>query len=110
MGRPGVQNAVTRFVWGGQVEVQGVEGPLKAEAEAAMTIRPNFAYTLKEVQDNIQRIFDIGAFQETSIEATDTRDGVKVVFKVGRFYLFRLTDVFNMGEIPGLLPLHVIRV
>lgn len=65
-----------------QVEVQGVEGPLRAEAEAALTLRPNFAYTEKEVKDNMRRIFDIGAFKETVIDAHDTRDGVKIVFKV----------------------------
>lgn len=66
-----------------QVEVQGVEGPLKEEAEATLTIRPNFAYTVKEVKDNMQSIFDIGAFAETTCDAHDTRDGVKLVFKVG---------------------------
>lgn len=65
------------------MEVQGAEGALKEEAEASLTIRPNFSYTEREVKDNMQRIFDIGAFAETSMDAIDTRDGIKLVFKVG---------------------------
>jgi hypothetical protein len=38
------------------VEVQGVEGGLKRAAEAALTIRPNLAYTLKEVEEDLQKV------------------------------------------------------
>ncbi len=70
------------FIVGLKVEVAGVDGTLKSSAEGAVNIRPNFAYTEKDIQANIQRIFDLGHYKECSIEAQDTRDGVKLIFKV----------------------------
>lgn len=67
-----------------QVEVQGVDGELKRAAQAALTIRPNLAYTLKEVEDDLQKVFATGWFANVQPDAEDTRDGVKLFIKVGR--------------------------
>ena len=65
-----------------QVEVKGVDGELKSIAESKLSIKPNFAYTLSEVRDDIQRVFDAGYFQELTPVAEDTRDGIKLTLQV----------------------------
>ena len=64
-----------------QVEVRGVDGELKSIAESKLSIKPNFAYTLSEVRDDIQRVFDAGYFQELTPVAEDTRDGIKLTLQ-----------------------------
>ena len=65
-----------------QVEVKGVEGELKRIAESKLSLKPNFAYTLSEVRDDIQRVFDAGYFQQLVPVAEDTRDGIKLTLEV----------------------------
>lgn len=65
-----------------QIEVRGVDGELKKIAESKLTIKPNFAYTLSEVRDDIQRVFDAGYFQQILPAAEDTRDGIKLTLQV----------------------------
>jgi outer membrane protein insertion porin family len=65
-----------------QVEVVGVSEDLKRIAYDALTSRPNFAYTLKEVQADLKRVFATGWFSSCVPDAEDTRDGVKLVIKV----------------------------
>lgn len=43
-----------------QVEVVGVSEALKRVAYEALTTRPNFAYTLKEVEADLKRVFATG--------------------------------------------------
>jgi hypothetical protein len=43
-----------------QVEVVGVNESLKKIAYDALTTRPNFAYTLKEVEADLKRVFATG--------------------------------------------------
>ncbi|KAF6264536.1 surface antigen-domain-containing protein [Scenedesmus sp. NREL 46B-D3] len=65
-----------------EVEVVGVSEELKRIAYDALTSRPNFAYTLKEVQADLKRVFATGWFSSCVPDAEDTRDGVKLVIKV----------------------------
>lgn len=65
-----------------QIEVRGVDGELRRIAEAALTTKPNFAYTLSEIQDDIGRVFDTGYFTKTVPISEDTRDGVKLTIEV----------------------------
>ena len=65
-----------------QVAVTGVDGELKRIAESKLSIKPNFAYTLSEVRDDIQRVFDAGYFKELTPVAEDTRDGIKLTLQV----------------------------
>lgn len=57
-----------------------------------MNIRPNFAYTAKEVQEDVQRVFAGGYFSKLTPIAEDTRDGVKLTMQVGilRYASFEL--------------------
>ena len=59
-----------------------MEGELKKIAESKLSIKPNFAYTLSEVRDDIQRVFDAGYFQQLTPVAEDTRDGIKLTLEV----------------------------
>ena len=65
-----------------QVEIVGVTGELKAKAEAVLTTKPAFAYTLSEVKQDVRRVFNTGWFRECVPDAVDTRDGVKLVIRV----------------------------
>lgn len=65
-----------------EVEVQGVEGALKLAAEQALTTKPNFGYTLKEVEEDLRRVFRTGWFSSCVPDAEDTQDGVKLIIKV----------------------------
>ena len=65
-----------------QVEVVGVSEALKKVAHEAMAIRPNFAYTLSEVEADLRRVFATGWFSSCAPDAEDTRDGVKLLIKV----------------------------
>ena len=62
--------------------MRGAEGELRRVAESALTIKPNFGYTLKEVKDDIQRVFDTGCFDKCQPHGEDTRDGIKLIVEV----------------------------
>ena len=59
-----------------------MDGDLRKTAQDAMNIRPNFAYTAKEVQEDVQRVFACGYFAKLTPIAEDTRDGVKLTMEV----------------------------
>lgn len=50
--------------------------------EALKACKPNFALTTSEVQADVHRIIDTGFFASCMPTAEDTRDGVRLVFKV----------------------------
>lgn len=60
----------------------GVDGELRDVVRAALLTRPNFAYTVKEVQEDVQRVFDTGYFSSCRPRAEDTRDGVRLTVEV----------------------------
>lgn len=60
----------------------GADEELRKLAREALTMRPNFAYTLEEVQADLRRIFGTGYFAACEPSAEDTRDGVKLTIKV----------------------------
>lgn len=65
-----------------QIEVKGVDGPLKDAAEKVLTMKPNFSYTLQEVEDEVAHVFELGWFAKCQPNAEDTRDGVKITIEV----------------------------
>ena len=64
-----------------------MDGELKQIAEEAITVKPNFAYSAREIQEDITRIFDRGYFEQCKPTAEDTRDGVKLTIAVRLLYL-----------------------
>jgi outer membrane protein insertion porin family len=87
------------------VEVVGVSEELKRIAYDALTSRPNFAYTLKEVQADLKRVFATGWFSSCVPDAEDTRDGVKLVIKV-RAWRVSCTVLAVDLKIVALLQMH----
>jgi outer membrane protein insertion porin family len=65
-----------------EVDVSGADGELREAVLAALTTRPNFAYTVREVQEDVQRVFDTGYFSSCRPRAEDTRDGVRLTVEV----------------------------
>lgn len=62
--------------------LRGVSGDLQKIAQAALTLKPNFSYTLQEVQQDVNRVFETGYFSNCQPSAEDTRDGVRVLVEV----------------------------
>ncbi|XP_024370540.1 outer envelope protein 80, chloroplastic [Physcomitrium patens] len=50
--------------------------------QALKACKPNFALTTSEVQADVHRIIDTGFFASCMPSAEDTRDGVRLIFKV----------------------------
>lgn len=46
-----------------EIRIVGVDGDLKEIAEKALTIRPNFSYTLTEVNEDLDKVLQTGYFQ-----------------------------------------------
>ena len=65
-----------------EIDVAGCDGKLRSEVLRALTTRPNFAYTIQEVQEDMQRVFDTGYFSSCRPRAEDTRDGVRLTVEV----------------------------
>lgn len=61
---------------------------LSTARKALKTCKPNFALTTSEVQDDVHRIIDTGYFTSCMPFAEDTRDGVRLIFKVGAAFLW----------------------
>jgi hypothetical protein len=56
--------------------------------EALKACKPNFALTTSEVQADVHRIIDTGFFASCLPSAEDTRDGVRLIFKVRSIHIF----------------------
>lgn len=78
-----------------EVVVMGVDGKLKEIAESALQTKPNFAYTLDEIQADLARVFNTGYFEECNPEPVDTRDGVKLGIRVRANP--ELTSIISVG-------------
>jgi outer membrane protein insertion porin family len=73
-----------------EVAVRGKDGvPLErpeleeAAAAALRACRPSAALTVREVQEDVQRVVESGLFRSCMPVAVDTRDGIRLVFEVG---------------------------
>lgn len=65
-----------------EVDVVGVDGELKDIAMRALSTRANFAYSQKEIMDDMHRVFDTGYFSLCKPVAEETRDGIKLTLEV----------------------------
>lgn len=70
-------------------------------AAAALPLRPNFAYTLSEVQDGVRRVFDTGFFTAASPRAEDTRDGVKLTVELAPYPRLKRVIVTGADALPA---------
>jgi hypothetical protein len=81
-----------------EILIQDKDGQVLADSELLTTAwgalkacKPNFALTTSEVQEDVHRIIDTGFFASCMPSAEDTRDGVRLIFKVR----------FSMSEADG---------
>lgn len=65
-----------------EIEVKGASPELLQVATQSLVMKPNFAYTLKEVQEDVNRVFSTGYFSSCHPVAEDTRDGVRLMIEV----------------------------
>jgi len=65
-----------------EVEIAGADGALQQQALQALRTKPNFAYTIDEVREDVKRVFETGYFSSCRPKAEDTRDGVKLTIEV----------------------------
>ncbi|CAM6087732.1 unnamed protein product [Calypogeia fissa] len=72
-----------------EILIQDKDGQEVQDEELLATVRgalkackPNFALTTTEVQEDVHRIIETGFFASCMPSAEDTRDGVRLIFKV----------------------------
>ena len=67
-----------------EIVLRGSESDTALEevARRALSVKPNFAYTLREVQEDVERVFATGYFATCTPEAEDTRDGVRLTINL----------------------------
>ena len=56
-------------------------------------MKPNFSYTLQEVEDEVAHVFELGWFAKCQPNAEDTRDGVKLTIEV--LHLHHIAELLN---------------
>lgn len=66
----------------------------------ALKTKPNFAYTIDEVRDDVKRVFETGYFSSCRPKAEDTRDGVKLTIEVTPNPELRGTVVTGATRLP----------
>eukprot|EP00898_Chlorokybus_atmophyticus_P006689 jgi/Chlat1/7020/Chrsp56S06695 len=69
-----------------QVAVEGAEVDpregLEGVVRKVINCKPNFSFTLGEIQDDVNRIFKTGYFGRCTPKAENTRDGIRLTFLV----------------------------
>ena len=83
-----------------EVEIAGADGPLQQAALRALRTKPNFAYTIDEVRDDVKRVFETGYFSSCRPKAEDTRDGVRLTIEVTPNPELRGTVVTGATRLP----------
>ena len=86
-----------------EIVLQGIDDDphVAAAARAAMTMRPNFAYTLSEVHEDIRRLFDTGFFSAATPTGDDTRDGVRLTLALKPHPRLRSIVVTGADSLPA---------
>ena len=81
-----------------QVDIEGVDGELLQVVQKSLGLKPNFAYTTKDVELEVGRVFQTGFFEMVEPVATDTRDGIALVLKV---IILALCEGLNICKMPS---------
>ena len=72
----------TRPILISSVDFEGESPELEQLARSVVRIKPNFSYTVKEIEADVVRVFNTGVFREVRPETVDTRDGISLTFKL----------------------------
>ena len=87
-----------------EIVLQGIpddDPAVATAARSAMTMRPNFAYTLTEVHEDVRRVFDTGFFTDATPSADDTRDGVRLTVALKPYPRLRSIVVTGADSLPA---------
>lgn len=83
-----------------QIDISGVTGEVKDAAVKALKTKPNFAYTIEEVKEDVKRVFETGFFSSCRPRAEDTRDGVKLTIEVTPNPELRGAEAYGPSRLP----------
>ena len=91
----------TRPILISSVDFEGETPELEQLARSVVRIKPNFSYTVKEIEADVVRVFNTGIFKEVRPETVDTRDGISLTFKLKANPTIRGFVVKGCNELPN---------
>ena len=91
----------TRPILISSVDFEGETPELEQLARSVVRIKPNFSYTVKEIERDVVRVFNTGLFKEVTPVTVDTRDGISLSFKLVANPTIRGFVVKGCDELPN---------
>ena len=91
----------TRQILISSVDFEGESPELEQLARSVVRIKPNFSYTVKEIEADVVRVFNTGVFREVRPETVDTRDGISLTFKLAANPVIRGVVIKGCDELPA---------
>ena len=91
----------TRPILISSVDFEGESPELEQLARSVVRIKPNFSYTVKEIEADVVRVFNTGVFREVRPETVDTRDGISLTFKLAANPVIRGVVIKGCDELPA---------
>lgn len=83
------------------IDFEGESPELEQVARRVVLIKPNFSYTVKEIKQDVVRVFNTGIFKEVTPETVDTRDGISLTFKLVANPVIRGLVIKGCNELPA---------
>ena len=97
----GASEEDTRPILISSVDFEGESPELEQLARSVVRIKPNFSYTVKEIEADVVRVFNTGVFREVRPETVDTRDGISLTFKLAANPVIRGVVIKGCDELPA---------
>ena len=91
----------TRPILISSVDFEGESPELEQLARSVVRIKPNFSYTVKEIEADVVGVFNTGVFREVRPETVDTRDGISLTFKLAANPVIRGVVIKGCDELPA---------
>ena len=91
----------TRPILISSVDFEAESPELEQLARSVVRIKPNFSYTVKEIEADVVRVFNTGVFREVRPETVDTRDGISLTFKLAANPVIRGVVIKGCDELPA---------
>ena len=82
------------------IDFEGESPELEQLARSVVQIKPNFSYTVREIKQDVVRVFNTGIFKEVTPETVDTRDGISLTFKLVANPVIRGLVIKGCNELP----------
>ena len=97
----GASEEDTRPILISSVDFEAESPELEQLARSVVRIKPNFSYTVKEIEADVVRVFNTGVFREVRPETVDTRDGISLTFKLAANPVIRGVVIKGCDELPA---------